>query len=91
MAIIKKIGILSAAKIQGIFGFIMGILAGLTYAYVGMLMVGTTGLKSIMFSPLAIVIAPIMYGIGGFIFGALAAWIYNMCAKWIGGLEIELK
>ena len=91
MAIIKKIGILSAAKIQGLFGFVMGIFAGLMYTYVGMLMVDTTGLNSIMFSPLAIIIAPIMYGLGGFVFGAFAALIYNLCAKWIGGLEVEIK
>jgi hypothetical protein len=37
------------------------------------------------------VIAPIMYGAMGFIFGALAALIYNLVAKWTGGVEFEVE
>jgi len=39
----------------------------------------------------AIIILPIMYGIFGFIGGAIGAWIYNLVAGWIGGIEIELE
>jgi len=27
----------------------------------------------------------------GFIFGALGAWGYNIIAKWIGGIEVDVE
>lgn len=33
------------------------------------------------------VLAPIMYGAMGFIFGAFAGLVYNLVAKWTGGIE----
>ncbi|MDB6113209.1 MAG: hypothetical protein JWQ62_154 [Lacunisphaera sp.] len=37
------------------------------------------------------VFLPVLYGIMGFIFGALSAWIYNLLAKWLGGFELEFE
>jgi uncharacterized membrane protein len=34
---------------------------------------------------------PIMYGVMGFIFGILMAAIYNLIARWIGGIEVEVE
>lgn len=33
---------------------------------------------------------PIMYAAMGFVFGALGALLYNVVAKWIGGIEVEV-
>ncbi|HEX2721824.1 MAG TPA: hypothetical protein VHM24_02835 [Gemmatimonadaceae bacterium] len=33
---------------------------------------------------------PLLYGIIGFVFTAIACAIYNMVAGWIGGIEVEL-
>jgi len=38
-----------------------------------------------------IVVIPIFYAAVGFIFGALGAFIYNLAAKWTGGIELELE
>lgn len=35
--------------------------------------------------------APVIYAVMGFIFGALGALIYNLVAKWIGGIEVEVE
>jgi len=35
--------------------------------------------------------APLMYAAMGFVFGALGAVIYNLVAKWIGGIEVEVE
>ena len=32
-------------------------------------------------------IGAILYGIFGYLFTALTAWIYNVVAKWTGGVE----
>ena len=34
---------------------------------------------------------PVMYAAMGFVFGALGALIYNLVAKWIGGIEVEVE
>lgn len=38
-----------------------------------------------------IIFVPIIYGVMGFIIGALGALLYNLVAKWVGGIEIELE
>nr|MBA3273122.1 DUF3566 domain-containing protein [Chthoniobacterales bacterium] len=32
-----------------------------------------------------------IYGIMGFVLGALSAALYNVIAKWIGGIEVEVE
>lgn len=32
-----------------------------------------------------------LYGVMGFVFGAIGALIYNLVAKWVGGFELELE
>jgi len=44
----------------------------------------TLGLSVLM------VVAPLLYAGLGFLVGAITAWIYNLVAGRIGGIEIEL-
>lgn len=37
------------------------------------------------------VAAPLMYAAIGFVIGALGALIYNVVAKWVGGIEVEVE
>ena len=38
--------------------------------------------------PLMFIIAiPVIYVVFGFIFTAIAAWVYNLAARWTGGVE----
>ena len=34
---------------------------------------------------------PVIYGVMGFIFGVISAAIYNLVARWIGGIEVEVE
>jgi hypothetical protein len=34
-----------------------------------------------------LIILPFVYSIFGFIFTAIGAWIYNIAASWVGGIE----
>ena len=36
-------------------------------------------------------LAPVFYGVIGFIAGALTAWAYNFAAGQIGGVRLELR
>jgi Transmembrane domain of unknown function (DUF3566) len=35
--------------------------------------------------------APVIYGLLGFLVGALSAWLYNVTAKYVGGIRLELR
>lgn len=34
---------------------------------------------------------PVLYAVIGFIFGVIGALIYNLAAKWVGGIEVEVE
>ena len=96
MVKIEKIGVASAAKIYGLtlgaLVFVIGIFYALFLtAFTGLFgdeisSFGAGGLGIVM-----VIVFPIMYGIMGFIFGALGAVVYNFVASKIGGLEISLS
>jgi len=35
--------------------------------------------------------APVIYGAMGFVMGALSAFLYNVFAKWVGGIEVQVQ
>lgn len=37
------------------------------------------------------IFVPFIYGAMGFLFGVIGAWIYNMTAKFIGGVEVDVE
>lgn len=34
---------------------------------------------------------PVMYAVFGFVFGVISAALYNLIARWIGGIEVEVE
>lgn len=36
-------------------------------------------------------LAPVFYGVLGFLQGVIGAAIYNLLARWIGGIEVEVE
>lgn len=90
---IKKIGVFSLAKIQGVTMAIFGLLAGIFIALPGALLGAASSGKLAFgagFGIASVIIIPIIYGIMGFIAGALGAFIFNVVVKMVGGLEVEL-
>jgi hypothetical protein len=80
---IRRIDVLSCAKILATIlagnGLIIGALASIGQA-------GRMGL----FGVAAIVVLPIVYGLAGFLTGAVSAVLYNFAAGIVGGLEVEI-
>lgn len=93
MTKIKRIGVLSLAKLQaGIMAF-SGLIIGAFYAIIGAVfgVVGDSFGIGTGLGLLAIVVFPILYAILGFISGALIAFVYNLIAGRVGGVEVELE
>jgi hypothetical protein len=98
---IKKFDVLSVAKIYGLSMAIAGLLIGLLFGFI-MSMVGMiagsmhenpffgSGLTAGL-GILPVIFLPVFYGALGFIFGALGAFIYNLLARWVGGIEVEIR
>jgi hypothetical protein len=98
---INRIGPVSCAKIAGVIYAALGLLAGAVLTVVALLemtVLGTrTGFPNSV-SPLgggliaiaAILVFPIFYGLVGFLIALIGAWIYNVAASKVGGIEIEI-
>jgi len=88
---IKSIDIFSWAKIHALFGIVIGLVYGICVAFV----FGLFGLAKEMsgvvaFGVMSIIIFPIVLGISGFICGAIMAFLYNIFASKVGGVQVEL-
>ena len=85
---VKRIGVLSLAKILGILYAIFGLVFGILFTIFGSAGFGV-GMGP-TFGSVSIIIFPILYGIMGFIGGLITAFFYNLVAGKVGGLEVEL-
>ena len=96
MLVIKKIDILSSAKLQAILmaitGLITGILQLIASAIMASLLGGAGGTFGILggFGLFTIILFPILAAILGFISGAVGALFYNLIAGWVGGVKMDI-
>ena len=93
MRTIQSFGVLSAAKIMGaIYGALGLILMPffILFAVIGMAAGGKPSVFGGVAGIIVAVIIPIFYGGMGFVMGALSALLYNLFAKWVGGIEVEV-
>jgi hypothetical protein len=97
--VIRRVNPMSAAKIGGTLGVMLGVLVGACISLF-MLAFGSAmaaasdeaaggAIVGMFFGVGAIVVLPIMYGVGMFIMGALYSALFNVAAKWTGGLEVD--
>ena len=83
---IINISILQSSKIVTALYVLMGFL----YTLIGipMIIFGNNQLKVI---GIIYMFGPVFAGVFGFIFFVIFAAIYNALAKWLGGVEVEVK
>lgn len=90
---IKKLDVFSVALIIGAIYAVLGLVFGIIFAVVGAAAFGfadVPGAFGLFFGAAAIIVLPLFYGVLGFIFGAVFAFLYNVLAKRIGGIKVEL-
>ena len=86
---VKRIGVLSLAKILGFLYAIFGLVLGALFSIFSLFGFGAdeTGL---FFGLASIIIVPLLYAVFGFVGGIITAFFYNLIAGKIGGLEVEI-
>ena len=99
---IKRMGVFSCAKIYSItlaaMGLIVGVIYGLIFIVLGGAMMagggrdsGLAGGSTLVIGLVMMIAIPVMYGIIGFIAGIIGALVYNVAAGVVGGLELEIE
>jgi len=99
---IKSVGVMSVAKVMGLIYGALGLLIVPIFLVIGL--ASSMAVKQAqaaggnipaalgpVFAVMMAIAAPIMYGLIGFITGAISALIYNLIAGWVGGIEMELE
>ncbi len=94
---IRRFNVMSVAMTMGALYFFLGIIIAIcAWLFLGAIrgmmgnMSGASG-GGMMGGAMGIIIAPILYGIIGVVFGAIAAFFYNIVAGWTGGVGMELE
>lgn len=100
---IRKLAILSVAKIYAVMMLVMSLLISIpygliiiVYALFGAGMMGgnaafAVGGGGVVLGIGIMIGLPIFYGVLGFILGALSALVYNIFSGIVGGIEIEVE
>lgn len=94
---IKKFNPLSVMKIAAICYAALGLLEGILVAVI--FSVGLAGRESTgmprflapLFGVFSIFVFPILFAVVGAIGGGLGAVIYNVAARFVGGIEVEVE
>jgi hypothetical protein len=97
--VIRRIAPLSLAKIAGLLYSIIGFIVGLFFALAGLIGFAagaaaspdTPAIVGALFGVGAIILLPIFYGCLGFVGAALMAFLYNVLANVVGGIELEVR
>ena len=100
---VKRIGIGSAAKLSGAMYGAAGLIFGLIFGLAALLGMGLASQMSTdsgeappaflgaLFGVGAIILFPLLYGVMGLVIGAVSAALYNLFARMVGGLEVDLE
>lgn len=92
--IIKRIGVLKLAIFQSAMMAAFGLIVALIFMAFGAMLGGLShqaGMAGMVGGIAALIIFPIMYGVIGFIAGAIGAALYNLVAGIVGGIEIDVE
>lgn len=99
---IKKIGAMSLAKILAMIGIIWGFVLGVIVSILYYRLAATGNAEQLVaLMPQApamaglfkfgFIVFPIYYGVIAFVSGLIVALLYNWIAKWLGGINLEIK
>jgi hypothetical protein len=96
---ITRVGPLSVAKVAGILYVVIGLIAGCLVSLLALAggFAGAAadadgaGPMAALFGVGAIIFLPIFYGVLGFIGSLIMAWLFNVAAGLVGGIEVDAR
>jgi hypothetical protein len=95
MAVLKRIAPASAFKVGLVSYAVLGLIAGVFCGSIALAGVSFAPHAHLPFAPaiglFAVIVCPIVYGIIGGILTVISALLYNLAAKWVGGVEVEIN
>ena len=102
--IIKRVGVMSVAKIMGALYGLLGLIIGVPFGLIMMLGMGAAMMgaghsdSSAMGAGVGVgmglvmmILFPIFYGVLGMIGGLIMGALYNLAAGYMGGVEIDIE
>lgn len=96
--VIRRFGVLSLAKVMGVMYGLIGLLIGLFLSLFSVLgaafssafdQSGDAWLGA-LFGVGAVIALPLLYGVFGFLGGLLSGAVYNLVARMVGGVELDV-
>lgn len=103
MARVKKINVLSLVKFQAVLASLIGLVAGILYSFGGLIIDTLVSLGWITYPDTpglgfgtvlafgALIGMPIIFAAIGLVVGLIEALLYNLFARWFGGIEIDFE
>ena len=94
--VIRRVNPISLAKVSAMLYALMGLIIGAIFSLISVvgsafIPRGGGGGYGMLFGVGAIVALPIFYGVLGFVMSLIAAFLYNLIAGWVGGVEIDVQ
>jgi hypothetical protein len=93
--VIKRIGPMSCARIAGPVYAVIGLCAGVFISLASLLGATTgdsdAGFMGVLFGVGAIIMLPVFYGLLGFLGALFSAWLYNLMAGAVGGIDVDIS
>ena len=87
---VRSFGIFQTAKVAAVLYVVVTAIFAIPFGIIGAIVAMISGKHEGLLS-LLLLVAPIAYGIFGFLMVALMCWLYNVVATRIGGIEVELQ
>ncbi len=94
--IVRRIDPLSLAKVSAVLYALMGFILGCFFGLFSLLGIAADQgseppIAGLIFGAGAVVVFPILYAVVGFLGSLLMAALYNVAARFIGGIELDLE
>jgi predicted RNA-binding Zn-ribbon protein involved in translation (DUF1610 family) len=90
---LKRLGVLSAALVTAGIYVVLGLVVGIGVAVASVFLPAPAipFIRGRLVGALAILVMPLLYGAAGFAAGALTALLYNVTARFLGGVKVLLE
>ena len=87
---INRIGVYQTSKVIGIIYFVITALVFIPMGLISLFLGSDSIFNVFQLGGAFLFFAPVLYGIIAFISTAIACFVYNIFARWTGGIELDL-